>query len=73
MVLDGHIHVWSSGVDQEKLLERMHQGGVEGGNILSQAPASFDGALKAGSPESRLTNLMAWCADAPSLRPFFLD
>ncbi len=71
MVLDGHIHIWDGAVDQAKLLERMHQGGVDGGNLLSQAPASFDGSLKAGSPQVRLKNLMAWCLDAPVLQPFF--
>jgi predicted TIM-barrel fold metal-dependent hydrolase len=71
MVLDGHVHIWEGVVDQSKLLERMQQGGVDGGNLLSQAPACFSGALHAGSPEMRLDNLMAWCADVPTLSPFF--
>lgn len=71
MVLDGHIHIWEGAVDQVKLLERMRQGGIDGGNLLSQAPASFDGSMIAGSPQVRLKNLMAWCVDAPALQPFF--
>ena len=71
MVLDGHIHIWEGAVDQAKLLERMHQAGVDGGNLFSQSPASFTGAMEAGSPQQRLKNLMEWCADAPALQPFF--
>ena len=71
MVLDGHVHIWEGAVDQAKLLERMRQAGVDGGNLFSQSPASFSGAMQAGSPQVRLKNLMAWCVDAPALQPFF--
>ncbi|TFG72459.1 MAG: hypothetical protein E4H27_02595, partial [Anaerolineales bacterium] len=71
MVLDGHIHIWDGAVDPSNLLGSMRQSGVDGGNLLSQAPASFSGSMHAGSPQARLENLMAWCEHAPMLQPFF--
>ncbi len=71
MVIDGHIHIWDGAVNQVQLLERMQQGGVDGGNLLSQAPASFDGSMRAASPQARVENLLAWCENAPALQPFF--
>jgi predicted TIM-barrel fold metal-dependent hydrolase len=71
MVLDAHIHIWHGAVDQAQLLEQMHQVGIDGGNLFSQSPAFHSGALQAGSPQARLANLMAWCADTKVLRPFF--
>ena len=71
MVFDGHIHIWDGEIDQEKLLHSMHEAGVDGGNLFSQSPAFHSGAIKTGSPEARLDNLMTWCADAPTLQPFF--
>ena len=53
MVLDGHVHIWEGAVDQAKLLERMRQAGVDGGNLFSQSPASFSGAA-ATKPFRRL-------------------
>jgi predicted TIM-barrel fold metal-dependent hydrolase len=49
----------------------MHRGGVDGANLFSQSPASFSGAIRTGSPEVRLKNLLAWCTDAPTLYPFY--
>lgn len=71
MILDAHVHVWDGEINQAKLLERMHAGGVDGGNLFSQAPASHAGALHAGSPEARVNNVLAWCENAPTLHPFF--
>ena len=44
MVLDGHVHIWDGVVDQAKLLERMCQAGVDGGNLFSQSPVFHSGA-----------------------------
>jgi predicted TIM-barrel fold metal-dependent hydrolase len=71
MILDGHIHIGAGDPDPEALVERLGAAGAQGGLLLSQAPASFDGTLVTAPPVERLENLLAWCSVGPQLYPFY--
>ena len=71
MVLDGHIHIGEGEPDPGALAQALDRAAIDGGILISQAPASFDGALKANRPAQRLDNLLAWCTAGPQLYPLY--
>ncbi|MBN1249414.1 MAG: hypothetical protein JXC32_17265 [Anaerolineae bacterium] len=62
MILDGHIHIGEGTPEPEVLAERMTAAGIDGGLLISQAPASFSGTLVTAPPAARLENLLAWAS-----------
>ncbi len=71
MILDGHIHIGEGEPDPGALAQALDRAAIDGGILISQAPASFDGALKANRPAQRLDNVFAWCTAGPQLYPFY--
>lgn len=71
MILDGHIHIASGDPAPNDLAQRMVAVGVDGGLLISEHPASFEGALAAASPEARLDHLFAWASAGPNCYPVY--
>jgi len=77
MILDGHIHIDNAPAnrggpeDREDFVRRLREAGVDGGIVMSPAPACFAGALHTGSPQERLENVLFWCEAGPHLYPFY--
>ena len=71
MILDGHIHISDGQPDAGAFTYALEGAAIDGGILISQAPPSFDGALKARPPTERLDNLLAWCTAGPQLYPFY--
>ncbi len=71
MILDGHIHIDGGPEDREDFVRRLHEAGVDGGILLSPAPACFAGALHTASPQERLEKVLFWCETGPHLYPFY--
>ncbi len=69
-IIDGHIHIFGEGVDQESLVKRMREAGVSGGVLISKPPAAF-GRRPAPSADERLENLFAWTEGNADLYPVF--
>lgn len=76
MRLDSHLHICASsnsgygGIskqDQNSLLNKMKEGGIDGGVILSVNPLTF----KNWSTEKRLKDVMSACDGADTLYPFY--
>lgn len=65
MILDAHIHITKGKVEQERLVNEMKAGGIDGGVLLSMRPAGT------GSARERLDNLFKWTEGNPNLYPFF--
>ena len=71
MTLDGHIHIDNGPEDREDFVRRMHKAGVDGGILLSPAPACSAGAIHTASPLERLEKVLFWCEAGPNLYPFY--
>ena len=73
MILDGHVHMTSQAGDAGDLCDRMKQGGVDGGIILSMPPEATrpPGFGQAEASDERLDGVLARCAGRENLYPFF--
>jgi predicted TIM-barrel fold metal-dependent hydrolase len=71
MILDGHIHIGIGDPDPADLVARMAASGVDGGLLISPAPASFAGAMKTASPAERLDSVFAWASGSDLLYPVY--
>lgn len=71
MILDGHIHIHKGPVQQERLLAQMREAGVDGGALLSLAPATFPFLGQPLTARERLDNVMEWVRGAETLFPVF--
>lgn len=71
MILDGHIHIGEGTPEPQDLAERMAAVGIDGGLLISQAPASFSGTLATALPEARLDNLFAWASAGELCYPVY--
>ncbi|HOU16075.1 MAG TPA: amidohydrolase family protein [Anaerolineae bacterium] len=71
MILDGHIHIDNGPEDREDFARRLREAGVDGGILLSPAPACFAGAIHTASPQERLEKALFWCEAGPNLYPFY--
>ncbi len=69
MRLDCHIHtVWGE-VDQQALMSRLEQAGLDGGIVLSHRPAGFE--EEEIPSEQRIENVLEWTKGQKYLFPFF--
>ena len=71
MILDGHIHIELGDPGPDDLVARMAASGVDGGLLISPAPASFHGVLRAASPAERLDSVFAWASGGDLLYPVY--
>jgi len=70
-MLDGHIHIAEGSQDRADFTRRVQEAGVEGGVIISLAPASFRAGRPTPSAEERLDNLFFWSDAGPAFHPFY--
>ncbi len=72
MLLDGHIHIWKAKTSSDDLAAQLSSAGVDGGLILSLAPASFvQLRQECLAPEQRIEDVLAWCEGSENLFPFY--
>ena len=71
MTLDGHIHIYDGPEDRKAFARRLLAAGVDGGVVISPAPACFPWVSRVLSNAKRLENVMWWCQAAKNLHPFY--
>jgi predicted TIM-barrel fold metal-dependent hydrolase len=71
MMLDGHIHIYEEKGDRADFARRLHAVGMDGGVVISLAPACFPWVGRIRSNAERLENVLAWCRAGKNLYPFY--
>lgn len=65
------MHIYEAEGDRDDFLRRLRAAGVDGGVVISLAPACFTLVGERCSNARRLENLLWWCAASPNLYPFY--
>ena len=71
MIIDGHIHAAGKPGKRKEFTRRLAAAGVDGGIVISLAPACFNFLGESVSHRERLDNVLSWCDSGPNLYPFY--
>jgi hypothetical protein len=71
MLLDSHIHIFDRDMDRDDFYNKLKEGGVDGGIVISLAPDALKWNKTDYSSQNRLDNVLWICEENPLLFPFF--
>ncbi|MGI6562858.1 MAG: amidohydrolase family protein [Clostridia bacterium] len=71
MLLDSHIHIFDRDMDRDDFYNKLKEGGVDGGIVISLAPDALKWNKTDYSSQNRLDNVLWICEENPLLFPFY--